>query len=144
MQQANTHMVIVIDEYGNTAGLATMEDLVEVIVGEIRDEHEPATDVTADGEGAYIVSGSFDVARLHDLVEFRPEAETESTTIGGLASEWLGRVPAAGESVERDGLRIEVLASSSLRVEQVRVSRVPASDEKTLADPARAPGQASA
>jgi putative hemolysin len=52
MQQENTHMVIVVDEYGNTAGLATMEDLLEVIIGEIRDEHEPDSDVTEDGKAA--------------------------------------------------------------------------------------------
>ena len=123
MQQDNTHMVIVVDEYGNTAGLATMEDLVEVILGEIRDEHEPDSDVKEDGAGGYIVSGNFDVARLAELFEFRPQEEIESTTVGGLVTEWLGRVPQAGESVERDGLHIDVLASGELRVEQVRVRR---------------------
>ncbi len=123
MQQDNTHMVIVVDEYGNTAGLATMEDLVEVILGEIRDEHEPDSDVKEDGAGGYIVSGNFDVARLADLFEFRPQEEIESTTVGGLVTEWLGRVPRAGESVERDGLHIDVLASDELRVEQVRMRR---------------------
>ena len=123
MQADNTHMVIVVDEYGNTAGLATMEDLVEVILGEIRDEHEPDSDVKEDGTGGYIVSGSFDLARLEDMLEFRPQGEIESTTVGGLVTEWLGRVPQAGESVERDGIRIEVLASDELRVEQVRVRR---------------------
>ncbi len=123
MQQDNTHMVIVVDEYGNTAGLATMEDLVEVILGEIRDEHEPDSDVKEDGSGGYIVSGNFDVARLADLFEFRPQEEIESTTVGGLVTEWLGRVPQAGESVERDGLHIDVLASDQLRVEQVRMRR---------------------
>ncbi len=123
MQQENTHMVIVIDEYGNTAGLATMEDLLEVIIGEIRDEHEPSSDVTEDGAGGYIVSGSFDVGRVSDLLAtFRPEEDIESTTVGGLVSEWLGRVPKAGEAVDRDGIRIEVLASDDLRVEQVRLS----------------------
>ena len=124
MQQDNTHMVIVIDEYGNTAGLASMEDLVEVIVGEIRDEHEPGSDVTQEGDGAYVVSGSFDVARLHDLFEFRPPEATESTTIGGLLSEWLGRVPMPGETIERDGIQAEVLAANDLRVEQVRLRKV--------------------
>jgi putative hemolysin len=123
MQQDNTHMVIVVDEYGNTAGLATMEDLVEVILGEIRDEHEPDSDVKEDGAGGYIVSGNFDVARLAELFEFRPQEEIESTTVGGLVTEWLGRVPQAGESVEREGLHIDVLASGELRVEQVRVRR---------------------
>ena len=123
MQQEGAHMVIVIDEYGNTAGLATMEDLVEVILGEIRDEHEPASDVVVDGQGGYVVSGNFDLARLNDLFEFRPEEDIESTTVGGLVSEWLGRVPHSGETVERDGLRIEVLASDDRRIEQVRISR---------------------
>jgi CBS domain containing-hemolysin-like protein len=125
MQQDNTHMVIVVDEYGNTAGLASMEDLVEVIVGEIRDEHEPGSDVTQEPDGAYVVSGSFDISRLHDLFEFRPEEETESTTVGGLLSEWLGRVPVAGEVIERNGIHAEVLAGNELRVEQVRLKRVP-------------------
>ena len=123
MQQDNTHMVIVVDEYGNTAGLATMEDLVEVILGEIRDEHEPDSDVQEDGQGGFIVSGSFDVARLSDLFEFHPEGDIESTTVGGLVTEWLGRVPEAGEAVERDGIHIDVLASDELRVAQVRVRR---------------------
>jgi CBS domain containing-hemolysin-like protein len=123
MQQDNTHMVMVVDEYGNTAGLASMEDLVEVILGEIRDEHEPNSDVQEDGQGGYIVSGSFDVARLGDLLEFHPEEDIESTTVGGLVTEWLGRVPPSGESVERDGIHIDVLASDELRVAQVRLRR---------------------
>jgi putative hemolysin len=124
MQQENTHMVIVVDEYGNTAGLATMEDLLEVIIGEIRDEHEPASDVTEDGEGGYIVAGNFDLDRISDLVaSFHREEDIESTTVGGLLTEWLGRVPKPGESVERDGVRLEALASDELRVEQVRISK---------------------
>jgi len=123
MQQDGAHMVIVVDEYGNTAGLATMEDLVEVILGEIRDEHEPSSDVTEDGEGGYIVSGNFDLARLEDMLEFRPQEEIESTTVGGLVTEWLGRVPQAGEFVERDGIHIDVLASDDRRVERVRARK---------------------
>jgi putative hemolysin len=122
MQQEGSHMVIVIDEYGNTAGLTTMEDLVEVILGEIRDEHEPGSDVETDGNGGYIVAGSFDVARLAEIFGQRPE-EIESTTVGGLVTEWLGHVPRPGEVAERDGIRIEVLASDELRVGQVRLSK---------------------
>jgi putative hemolysin len=116
-------MVIVVDEYGNTAGLATMEDLVEEILGEIRDEHEPEMDVTPDGEGRYVVSGSFDLGRLQELLGFRVLPEVASTTVSGLASEWLGRVPSVGDVVEREGIRIEVLAASDRRVDQVRVMR---------------------
>ena len=124
MQQENTHMVIVVDEYGNTAGLATMEDLLEVIIGEIRDEHEPSTDVLEDGHGGFIVAGNFDLDRVADLFEsFHREEDVESTTVGGLVGEWLGRVPKAGELVDRDGIRVEVLASDEWRVEQVRISK---------------------
>jgi len=131
MQADRAHMSIVVDEYGNTAGLATMEDLVEEILGEIRDEHEPARDVVHEPGGSYVVSGSFDLDHLHDLIEFRPESQTESTTVGGLVTEWLGRVPVPGESVERDGVRLEVLAGNDLRVERVRISKceTPRQDE---------------
>jgi putative hemolysin len=124
MQTDGAHMAIVIDEYGNTAGLATMEDMVEEIVGEIHDEHEPERDVEKETESSFVVSGSLDLDRLHELLGFRPREETESTTIGGLVTEWLGRVPRVGETLEREGIRIEVLAGDDLKVEQVRVSKV--------------------
>jgi CBS domain containing-hemolysin-like protein len=124
MQKDGAHMAMVVDEYGNTAGLVTMEDMVEEIVGEIRDEHEPGHDVERDENGGIIVSGSFDVDHLDELVEFRASNETESTTVGGLVTEWMGRVPRAGDSVERDGIRIEVLAANELRVDQVRISKL--------------------
>lgn len=133
MQRAGKHMVIVVNEYGGTAGLATMEDLVEEIFGEIRDEHEPSQDITKEPDGSYVVSGSYDVDHLHELFEFQPKDSMESTTIGGLVTEWMGRVPQAGESVEREGLRMEVLASSDLRVDRVRLSRA-AEDDGQHAD----------
>jgi CBS domain containing-hemolysin-like protein len=129
MQHDGSHMVIVVDEYGNTAGLATMEDLVEVILGEIRDEHEPDSDVKEDGHGGFIVSGNFDLARLADMLDYHSEEDIESTTIGGLIMEWLGRVPKAGETIERDGIRAEVLASDDMRVGQVCLRRVPTVSE---------------
>ncbi len=124
MQQDRAHMAIVVDEYGNTAGLVTLEDLVEEVFGEIHDEHEPTADIVEDADGRYIVSGNFGLDRLEELLDFRPNEQPDSTTAGGLVSEWLGRVPRAGESVERQGIRIEVLRSNDLRVEQVRVSKV--------------------
>jgi len=123
MQQDRAHMAIVIDEYGHTAGLVTMEDLVEEVFGEIRDEHEPGLDVTPD-RGGYVVSGNFGLDRLQELLEVRLPEETESTTVGGLILEWLGRVPSSGEAVERHGLRLEVLAADELRVQQVRMTRL--------------------
>jgi CBS domain containing-hemolysin-like protein len=124
MQKEGAHIAVVVDEYGNTAGLVSMEDLVEQIVGEIQDEHDPARDFDKQPDGSYILAGNFDVDRLEDLVEFKPDEELESTTVGGLVTEWLGHVPERGETAERDGIRIEVLASSDRRVEQVKVARL--------------------
>lgn len=123
MQSEGSHMVIVVDEYGNTAGLATMEDLVEEILGEIRDEHEPGHDVRQESNLVFVAPGSLDVDRLEELLHFRPEGDTESTTIGGLVTEWLGHVPQVGEAAERGGIRIEVLAANERRVGEVRISR---------------------
>jgi putative hemolysin len=125
MQHEGQHIVIVVDEYGNTAGLATMEDLVEEILGEIRDEHEPNRDVRQESETVFVAPGGLDVDRLQDLLNFRPEEDTQSTTVGGLVSEWLGHVPQVGEQVERDGIKVEVLAANGRRVEEVRISRMP-------------------
>jgi CBS domain containing-hemolysin-like protein len=126
MQEEGAHVAVVVDEYGATAGIVTMEDMVEEIVGEIHDEHEPERDFREEADGSYVVSGSFDLGRLEDLLDFHPEEDTESTTVGGLVTEWLGHVPSAGERTERDGIAIQVLASNQVRVDQVRVSKAAA------------------
>ncbi|MDX1981300.1 MAG: hemolysin family protein [Bryobacteraceae bacterium] len=123
MQRDGVHMVGVVDEYGNTAGVATMEDLMEEIFGEIRDEHEPSMDAVPEPDGAFVVAGNYDLDHLKQLVDFRPEEETEATTVGGLVTEWLGYVPRVGEKVSRDGISLQVLAGNERRVERVRISR---------------------
>ena len=122
LQHENQHMAIVVDEYGNVAGVVTLEDLVEEIVGEIRDEHEAKADIVRESAGAYVVPGQMDVDRLVELFGVRPEGH-EATTVAGLVSELLGRIPKSGEVVEDDGLRFEVLDASSRRVERLRISR---------------------
>ncbi len=122
MQKDNVRMEIVVDEYGAVAGVVTIEDMVEEIVGEIRDEHEAKSDVVREGDGSYIVSGATDVDRLDEFFGIRPEGR-EATTIAGLVSEIAGRIPQPGETVEEDGLCFEVLESTDRRVERVRVHR---------------------
>jgi CBS domain containing-hemolysin-like protein len=120
MQRSNIRMAIVVDEYGGVAGLVTIEDLVEEIVGEIGDEHDKP-EIVKESDQSYIVPGNMDVDRLDELLGIRPDGK-ESATIAGLVSEVAGRIPQKGEVVEEDGLRFEVLASTERRVERVRVS----------------------
>ncbi len=122
MQKQNIRMAIVVDEYGGVAGLVTIEDLVEEIVGEIRDERDKP-EVIREGERAFIVSGGMDVDRLDELFGMKPEGK-ESATIAGLVSELAGRIPRKGETVEEHGLRFEVLESTDRKIERVRVTAV--------------------
>jgi CBS domain containing-hemolysin-like protein len=122
MQRSNVRMAIVVDEYGGVAGLVTIEDLVEEIVGEIGDEHEKAQ-VVRENEHSYIVPGNMDVDRLDELFGIRPEGR-ESSTIAGLVSELAGRIPKKGEVIEDDTLKFEVLESTDRKVERVRITAV--------------------
>jgi CBS domain containing-hemolysin-like protein len=135
MQREKQHMRIVIDEYGGVSGLVTIEDLLEEIVGEIRDEHEEdAPPGSADAEpqresgGVWLVPGSFPVDQLASLFGesaalSQLDESCEATTLGGLVSEMEGRIPLTGEVVllESIGLRIEVVASTDRRVERLRI-----------------------
>lgn len=122
MLRQNIRMAIVVDEYGGVAGLVTIEDLVEEIVGEIRDDHDKP-EIVREGERSFIVAGGMDVDRLDELFGTKPEGK-EASTIAGLVSELAGRIPRKGEVVEDDGLRFEVLDSTDRKVERVRVTAV--------------------
>ena len=154
MQSEKQHMRIVIDEYGGVAGIVTIEDLLEAIVGNIADEHDEGEEHDApvrETDGAYVVSGIFELSRLRELFadqfpgngraagtdpeDAADERDTrddptalrlpehyESTTVGGLVSEIAGHIPHPGEVIEEDGLRLEVLASTDRRIDRIRVS----------------------
>jgi len=131
MQREKQHMRIVIDEYGGVSGLVTIEDLLEEIVGNIKDEHEEDAaleEPQRESGGVWLVPGSFPVAQLPDLFGEQSalsdlDEAYEATTLGGLVSEIEGRIPVPGEVVllESAGLRMEVVASTDRRVERLRV-----------------------
>jgi putative hemolysin len=127
MQREKQHMRIVIDEYGGVAGLVTIEDLLEEIVGSIADEHDEdeLESPKSEADGSWLVPGKLDIERLEELFGERWEMpeDFEATTVAGLVSEVAGRIPMPGEVVEQDGLRFEVLASTDRRIERLRVSR---------------------
>ena len=122
MRRNNIRMAIAVDEYGGVAGLVTIEDLVEEIVGEIGDEHEKSQ-VIKENDHSYVVPGNMDVDHLDELFGVRPNGK-EATTVAGLVTELAGRIPQKGEIIEEDGLRFEVLESTDRRVERVRIVAV--------------------
>ncbi len=125
LQQQNLRMAVVVDEHGSVAGLATVEDLVEEIVGEMPDESEGRPVVVADGH-SYLVAGRADVDVLEKIFGTRPSSAGEAATVAGLVNVLAGHVPRTGEIIEAEGLRFEVLKSSERLVERVRISALPA------------------
>ena len=127
MQQQNIRMAIVVDEYGGVAGLVTIEDLVEEIVGEIRDEHEKL-EIVRESENSFIVPGKMDVDRLDEIFGPSRRARSQPPSPAWSANS-PGRIPHKGEVVEEDGLRFEVLESTDRNVERVRYCGSAAADE---------------
>ncbi len=124
LQARRLQLAIVVDEFGGTAGLVTVEDLLEEIVGEIADEHDeevPENRLLEDG--SLLLDGRADIETLDEMFRVRPEGEGFET-VGGLISSLLGYVPAAGESVEHLGLRFEIEKADERRILAVRVRRL--------------------
>jgi len=122
-QRKQVQLAIVVDEYGGTAGLATLEDLLEEIVGEIRDEYDVEAETVVDvGQGTYVFSGkaNFDEVRERLHVEIEPEG---FETVGGYVLTRVGRVPSVGETFELDGLVVEVVEAERRRIHRVRIRR---------------------
>lgn len=129
-QQTHRHMAIVVDEYGSVEGVVTLEDVLEEIVGDIRDESDlPANDFRELPDGALIVQGRVDLRKLSEKFETTWDPNIEVSTVGGLVSEMLERIPVPGDVVDWNGLRVEVLRADRRRASLLRVSRrVPSVD----------------
>jgi putative hemolysin len=122
--QERVHMAIVLDEFGGTAGLLTIEDLLEVIVGEIDDEYEIGNLETQKlGEDSWLLAGSIQLEDLGKLIGARFEANDAYTTVAGLLMAELGHVPTVGESLKYAGLRFTVRSMDNLRIERVLVQK---------------------
>jgi CBS domain containing-hemolysin-like protein len=133
LQRHRLQVAIVVDEYGGTSGLVTLEDLVEEIVGEIRDEYDTEVEPVVDeGNGRFVFSGKAHVQELTDRLHVEPNGEGFET-VGGFLLSRLGRVPAAGEQLEIDGLHVEVLEAERRRITRVRIT--PATPQEAPAAP---------
>lgn len=135
MRQRGAHLAIVVDEYGGTAGIVTLEDLIEEVVGDIRDEYDVEADSSRQLEG-----GDLDVDGLMNLEDFAERSgvslrEGPYETVAGFVTASLGRLAREGDLVEADGVRLEVTRMDERRIERVRVHRLTESESPTAESP---------
>ena len=120
LQKRKTHMAVVLDEYGGTAGIVTLEDILEELVGEIWDEHdEVVQEIVQISEREYKFSGRASVKKLFDLMD--EEDESEAATVGGWVMEQLKKIPAVGDNFDYKGTHVEVTEMEEKRVLSVHV-----------------------
>ena len=130
LQREKAHMVIVVDEYGGTEGLVTLEDIVEELVGEIWDEHdEVIEEFKKQEDGSYLIYCSADLTDLFDL--FSIKGECDANTISGWVMEQIGRIPEEGDQFTSDGLDVTVTKVDHRRVLEIRVVVRPDEEEKS-------------
>ena len=135
MQKRRVHVAMVVDEYGGTAGLVTIEDIIEEIFGEIQDEYDEEEDIFVESidDGKYLLNARYDLYSLSKLLDIEVSQE-DADTLGGLLYSVLGHVPDQGESVDVAGWRFTVLSLDGRRIDQVRAEPV---DERGEGDTAR-------
>ena len=122
LQEKQMHLAVVTDEYGSTAGIVTLEDILEEIVGEIWDEHdEIIEEIKEVGEGEYIVSGMANLDKLFEELELEIDDELDTTTVNGWAMKILERIPEEGDSFEELGLTVRVLKMDGRRIENLHI-----------------------
>jgi CBS domain containing-hemolysin-like protein len=123
-QDSHRHLAIVVDEYGSVEGIATLEDVLEEIVGDIRDESDELVDEFTDQpDGALVVAAAVDLRKLSSKLGIPWEPDVEVSTIGGLVTEILERIPSVGDSIRWSGYRIEVLKADRRRVRLLSVRK---------------------
>ena len=124
LQAKNVHLAIVVDEYGGTSGLITIENLIEEIVGDIRDEHDfgEEEDYVEIGDGSYLIDASMDLDDLNALLDCAIDTAT-ADTLGGYIYLALGRVPKVNETIETDILSMTVLSIDGHRIRKVKARK---------------------
>jgi CBS domain containing-hemolysin-like protein len=139
MQSEREHLAVVVDEYGGTAGVVTIEDLLEEIVGDIQDEHDSEEDqpqVYSSSKEEIVADGAFGIYDLNEGYDIDLPEDESYETIAGLIFDRLGHIPAAGEVLELNEARLEVLEADDRRVQRVRIERVQPEDVEPESDAA--------
>lgn len=123
-QHARCHMAVVVDEFGGTVGIITMEDILEELVGEIWDENdEIISEIERCNDGGYLVSGVASLSKVFEIMDIEEDEDTEAVTISGWLTERMGKIPAVGEGIDFGGFRISVSEATPKRVVGVKIMK---------------------
>ena len=136
LKRAKIHLAIVADEYGGTAGLVTIEDILEEIVGEIQDEYDteaPLFELVEDG--SLIADGRLPIEDVEDALEVDFEEDDDFGTLGGFVHKHLGRLPIQGDTFEAEGVRVQILAVERHRVRKLRITKLEQPDDELAEEP---------
>ncbi len=129
LQKNKTHLAVVVDEFGGTEGIVTLEDIIEELVGEIWDEHdEVQLDIEKTGENEYLVDALASLDRMFEFFGI-DEEETEVTTVNGWVMENTDKIPSVGDSFDYKNLHAEVISVDGKRAEKIRITAAPKEDE---------------
>lgn len=133
LQHRKTHLAIVVDEYGGTAGIVTIEDLLEEIVGEIQDEYDSEAPMLVEQErGIYIASGRADIDDINRELDIALPEDEESYTLAGMLYSHLQRVPDVGDTLDIGNVHLEVLRVNDNRIEQVKIVVEQPQEDETI------------
>ena len=132
MQKSKIHMAVVVDEYGGTGGIVTMEDILEELVGEIYDEHDEVEEfIKKTGDNVYTVNGNAPLLDVFDYIGVNVREDFESSSIGGWVTEQMEKIPVAGESFDYENMHITVTRSTQKRVSEVKITVEDSDDDKS-------------
>ena len=125
MNREQTHLAIVADEYGGTAGLLTMEDIIEELIGETSDEHDMKREkVKQLDENTYEFDGMIDLESVSEITNIKFDDDEQAVTLGGMVFNIVGRTPVVGDIVESDGFHIEVLEMDNNRIHKLLCKKI--------------------